>query len=480
MAAKTKTNTGLRRSITNLLYAFAAQGISLVLSILMSLLVPKTLVDPAIFGYWQLFLFYSSYVGFFHFGLIDGIYLRFGGTEYRDLDFSMLGSQFWTCVISQTFIAAVIAIIGISYVEDPSRRFVLFATAVSLIVINAAQYLGIVFQMANLTKLYSISVIIDKSFFLGAVVVLLLFRGKHFEPFIICYLITRLISLVYCIIKGRNIVFAKLQRFRYVISEMVLNISVGVHLMFSNIAGMLIIGMGRLVVERTWGVSAFGKVSFSITLTNFFLLFIGQVGMVLFPALRQVSEVHLKNIYQHGRVGMGVLLAAVFLAYLPIQFLLGKWLPQYAESLRYLALMLPMCTFDGKMQMLCNTYMKVLRKERILLAINLGTFIFSAILSLFSGYILHSIYAIIVSMVVSIALRNVVTEIYLSQLLQVKVFKNILTESSLALIFVLCTWFLGSLQSFMIYSVAYAVYLILIRNDISGLIQFAKSSKKSA
>ena len=47
------------------------------------------------------------------------------------------------------------------------------------------------------------------------------------------------------------------------------------------------------------------------------------------------------------------------------------WLPQYAESLRYMVILLPICIFDGKMSLLCNTYLKVLRKERQLFYFNL-------------------------------------------------------------------------------------------------------------
>lgn len=66
--------------IKNILYAFLAQGIALFLSVLMSLIVPKILGVEQ-YSYWQLFIFYTGYVGFFHFGLNDGVYLRLGGQK---------------------------------------------------------------------------------------------------------------------------------------------------------------------------------------------------------------------------------------------------------------------------------------------------------------------------------------------------------------------------------------------------------------
>ena len=67
-------------AITNLKTALLAQFISLAVNVIMSLLVPKQL-NIKEFAYWQLFLFYANYVGFFLFGLNDGIYLRLGGMD---------------------------------------------------------------------------------------------------------------------------------------------------------------------------------------------------------------------------------------------------------------------------------------------------------------------------------------------------------------------------------------------------------------
>ena len=56
----------------NTMIAFAAQFISLSVSVVMSLLVPK-IVGVADYGYWQLFRFYTTYSGFFQLGLNDGV-----------------------------------------------------------------------------------------------------------------------------------------------------------------------------------------------------------------------------------------------------------------------------------------------------------------------------------------------------------------------------------------------------------------------
>ena len=60
---------------------------------------------------------------------------------------------------------------------------------------------------------------------------------------------------------------------------------------------------------------------------------------------------------------MFVLLGA-FVFYYPLKIILTRILPGYAESIRYMALMFPVCIFDSKISLLVNTYLKALRKEK--------------------------------------------------------------------------------------------------------------------
>ena len=74
-----------RKLIADLLTAFGAQGISFLSSCITALLVPK-LLGIEEFGYWQLFVFYASYVSFFQLGLNDGVYLQHGGEDRGRID----------------------------------------------------------------------------------------------------------------------------------------------------------------------------------------------------------------------------------------------------------------------------------------------------------------------------------------------------------------------------------------------------------
>ena len=88
----------------NLQFAFLAQFISIIINLIMYLIVPK-IVGTTNYAYWQLFIFYTNYAGFFHLGLVDGIYLRLGGKKYNDLNFNLLGSQLKVMNLIQIFVS---------------------------------------------------------------------------------------------------------------------------------------------------------------------------------------------------------------------------------------------------------------------------------------------------------------------------------------------------------------------------------------
>lgn len=446
--------------LRNLLTAFLAQGISLLASLFMSFIMPRYLGITE-YSYWQLFIFYAGYVGFFHFGFNDGLYLRLGGKKYEELDYGQIGTQFKLFLLMEGSISLIAIAVANLVVTNPERRFIWTVTALYLLLSNLATCLGFLLQAVNRTKAFSLSVILDRIFVLLSILLLLLGKQDDFEPFIITYTLSKAASLFYCIWMTRAVVFSRLTDIRRAFSDMTINFSVGIKLTVANIMSMLILGIGRIIIDNIWGIETFGKVSLSLSLANFFLLFIQQVSMVLFPALRRTEENQQRKIYHKLRTYLSLFLPAAFIAYFPMKVIVSWWLPQYDESIKYLALLLPLCMFDGKMQMLCNTYLKVLRQEKKLLQFNLCAFTMSLCLCTFSGYLFHSMDCVVLSMVLSIIFRSIITELFLAKKMAINIVKSMVLEITLVLVFMASTWFLDGLPAFGITAAVYGIYLFL-------------------
>nr|WP_160247972.1 hypothetical protein [Bifidobacterium psychraerophilum] len=415
----------------------------MLLSAMTALLVPRVLgIDE--FGYWQLFMFYSSYVGFFHFGVNDGIYLINGGTPRSKLNKRAINTQFIIVSVFQTFLALILFFAAgqESFVHE--RVFVLQATAVFFVLNNLSNFLGFLFQAMNETKLYSFSVIVDRLSFLVPLVYFLFSAEQNFESYIAAYVISKTLCLAYCCYNARDILTAGLNSPKTGVHDTAVNIRAGFKLMLANISSMLILGITRFLIDANFGIRVFGKISFALSLVIFFLTFISQGSLVLFPALRQSGKTELERFFSNIRDLMSLLLPLIYLLYYPMVWLMDLWLPNYQDALNYLALLLPICVFECRMDICCTTYLKVLRRENWLLLINLLTVVISSGGALLGVHYFHSIHVILASAVFGIVLRSIVSELLLCRIMDAP-FKGriILGEVAITIIVILLTICVG-------------------------------------
>ncbi len=458
------------RFAKNVAVAFAAQTISLVASVLTSLLIPK-LLGVEQFSYWQLFMFYSGYVGFFHFGMSDGIYLRYGGKELDELDKPLIGSQYRLMLLWQTVICAVLLPVVVLTTASPERRLVWICIAVYLLLANTCWFWGYVYQAANRTRVYSLSTIISKVAFILCIAFLLFTRQRRFEIYIVLFVVSQLAASLYCLIKSRSFIFAGGVSPGRSLREAWINIRVGINLTVSNIASSLILGIGRIFVDMTQTITEFGLLSFAISLTNFFLQFISQVSMVMFPALRQIEPDKAKQLFVSLRKNSSFLLCFVMVLFIPMRKLLGMWLPQYEVSLGYMSWLLPVCVFDGKMQLLYSTYLKVLRKERSLLAINAVSLVTSTVLCAVSVFVVKSLNALVLAMVFCVALRSILANMAISRNYRISMDGVTAWECVLSAVFIAANMCFSLWKAGIIYFAVYCVYLVANRRELTEILQ---------
>jgi len=239
---------------------------------------------------------------------------------------------------------------------------------------------------------------------------------------------------------------------------------------------MLLIGVVRFGIERTWDIATFGKVSLTLSASKLVLLFINAVGVVIYPVLRRTDENKYKDIYNSLRDFLMLLLLGVLLVYYPFKTILSLWLPQYAESLKYMALLFPIIIYEGKMALLINTYLKVLRKENTLLHINIILLLFSTIITFFTTFIIKNLDLAMLSILIIVAIRNVYSELLLSGMLKLSMMKDIFYELILTVVFIFSGWFINSWYTALIYGFAFVTYAIIKKNDFKESLNFIRTT----
>lgn len=466
-------NSKFKKALGNLSYTITSNFISLAISTIVVLVVPK-LIGIEDYGYWQLYLFYSSYVGFLNFGWNDGIYLRYGGEDYNKLDKRLFFSQFYMVVLFQILIGIIIYLISrLNY--DGGKSFIFQMTAIGMVIFNVRSILLFTLQATNKIKQYAIITIVGKIIYCILITLFLVVGIRNYKLMIIADLFGKLISLIYSIYICRDIVLQKITQFYFSIEETIRNINAGIKLMFANIASMLIIGVVRFGIEYSWDVATFGKVSLTLSISNLMMVFINAIGIVIFPLLKRENIKKLPQIYKTIRDILMVILYSFLIFYYPLTLIISYWLPKYVDSVSYMALVFPIFVYEGKMALLINTYMKILRKEKLLLKVNLITLLFSVILTVINVGLFKNLNLAIGSIVLLLAFKSIYSEFLLLKFIEKSIKLDILLESILTASFILSSWFIKSWISTIIYIVIYLVYLIIKRSDTYNSIIVVKS-----
>ncbi|AEH52409.1 hypothetical protein [Heyndrickxia coagulans] len=448
----------------NLSYTLSSNLVSMIISTIVILVLPK-LIGVEEYGYWQLYIFYSSYVGFLHFGWNDGIYLRYGGEKYKDLDKKTFFSQFWMLATFQLVFGTLIFLYGV-FNQHTKNGFIFEATAICMLFVNLRYFLLYTLQCTNRIKEYAAITLFEKVLYCVLIILMLVSGFRNFEFMIWADLIGKLASLIYAAYFCKDIVFRHYKDFQINFREAFTNIDVGIKLMFSNIASMLILGIIRFGIQHTWGVKIFGKVSLSLSISNLTMTFITAVGVIMFPLLRRTEQSKLPNLFKTFRAVLTFVLLGCLILYYPLNVILLAWLPKYSESLKYLAIIFSLCVYAGRMELLVNTFLKTLRKERLILLINVISLLASLLITSIVALGLRNLILTVTSIVVLIAFRYTLAEILLSKLLHVTIKKEIFYETSLITLFIITGWFFSSITGFIIYSFFYLAYLILKNKEL--------------
>ncbi|MBF0786621.1 MULTISPECIES: lipopolysaccharide biosynthesis protein [unclassified Streptococcus] len=468
-------NNKLKNVLVNSGYAIFSNLLSMFVSTLVILVLPK-LIGVESYGYWQLYLFYVSYVGFFHFGWIDGIYLKYGGSHFEDLDERKFYSQFVMYILFQSVIAFLIFIYGLVYTTDSDKQFIFEQLGITLLLTNVRFFIIYILQTTNRIKQSSAITILDRFLYAVLLIGFILVDINHYQMMIYVDVLARFMSLLYGLYLCRSILCKNLSYFKLDYFEVIDNIKVGSNLMLSNVASLLIIGTVRLGIERQWDIATFGKVSLTLSISNLMMIFINAVGIVIFPMLKRLERGKLSILYTSLRNVLMPFMLGILLLYYPLKLVLVNWLPHYMESIKYMVLIFPMAIYEGKMSLLINTYLKALRMEKYILRVNIRTVCLSLVLTLLTTVVFKNLDLAIVSIVVLLAFRCIVAEQAVARELEIHVKSDIYFEVLLTMVFIVAGWFLPPMIAIILYIVCYGVYLWMKKASLHATVRNLKQS----
>ena len=457
-----------KKFTANVIVSLSAQVISMLVSVLTALVVPR-FISELQYSYWQMYILYAGYVGVLHFGLLDGLVLRYSRYDYEELDKARIRSQF-KIVLAFTGILAVIGAAAFGLALGGEMRVIFILVSVSIVTKNMVTYGSYLFQITNRISKYAVLTVCQRLAYGGMAVILLCLRVENFYWYCLADIIGDVVGLTIGMAYNKGLYFGKSPAPAEVLKELKANISSGIILMLANWSAALMIGSARILIQWHWGELVFGKVSFAFSLSNVFLVFVTAASVVFLPSLQRTDEKKLPFMYKTIRQGMSLLLFAAMLLYFPGCWFIDLWLPKYSVSLTYLGLLLPIIVFSSKVNLLTNNYLKVYRKEKWILLANVISIVVGILVFIFCAFVLNNLTAVLISIVFVIMLNSIISEAFVMRTIKLRMVLDFIVEILMAVGFMLIASLLPRWWGCLAYAGLLAVYCVFYRKAFKNLL----------
>ncbi len=392
-------------------YVFGSQMIVLITGFIKALVIPVVL-GISDYGYWQIYVFYTIYIGAFTFGYIDGIYLKYGGYRLQDLPLEKLRAANWLYIALLAIGTAALATFAASNAE-PQRQFIFYAIAANVAVLGITANISLTLQASNLLKGYAFLNSADKIFFALALLALVGDEFRTFSYLIAMDLLSKVVVMAVLVHRYRQLFIGRLEKVSEGIKEFLSSVASGIQLLLANLSGMLVLGIGRIIIEYFDALESYAYYAFAISLANVVLISVSALSIVIYPTLkRQPQENYLGYFNKTNRAFLAfsfLMLTGYFPALAFIDFLATSYQP----VIEFLNAMFVITVLQGKMQLVNNTYYKALRLENRMLIANLSSMVIVAVLAA-AGYMwTHSVLAIAYATLVTMVFRVYASELFL-------------------------------------------------------------------
>jgi len=443
--------------LKNLKFVGSAQLFILIFGFIRSLLIPMFL-SVEDFGYWQIYLFYSSYVGVFALGFNDGIYLRYGGVQYKELPHKRLRSAIRIHVLVLLFFSIAVLIYS-NYIDDFQKQYVYWFISANILILGINGVFIYILQITNQMKMYSFYSILSKLILMVSIITFAIFDLNQYIYLVIIDLIASIVVVICMIINCKELWIGSNSNYVEAINEYKIDVSVGIKLMLAQLMGMLVIGIGRFIVEMLGNIEEYAYYSFGISITNLVLVMITSISLLLYPALKRIDEVSYPQYYEKINTILQKFCVVVPVFYFVASIFIPLFLSQYEQVLLYLNILFAIIILQAKMQLLNNTFYKALRKESAMMKANLSSVVLFTVLAVIIFTFTRSIWSIAFCTFLIMAWRTILSEIYLRKLMNIKNYRSIIIEFLYLSSFLVITTTINIYISLMLYSLFLLVVL---------------------
>lgn len=445
--------------VKSIFYVVLGNGLQLVSGIILGLVLPL-FFSIENFGYFRMFTLYVTYSSLFQLGFINGIYLKFGGKKYEDLDkFSFIKySNF--LVKFQTIVSIIVIIFALLLFKD-ERKIIIIFFGMNLFSFNLTMYFQYISQITMRFKEYSFRNIIYSILMIIGVLILYFLKIDHYIIILAYIVIVNFILMLWYMITYRSILIKTGNKDVSVKTEYVKIkdlFKLGIPFLIANFSTLFLLNLSKQFVDIYFSISDFAIYSFAFSLLSMVNIFVTSTSVIMYPLLKQVDQTNMRKNYN---VSINIVISLVLFAmmlFFPLHIFITYYLPKYLDSMLIILIIFPSLLLTSTNQIIRYNYLKVLQKTRIYLYNSLFTIVISVVSHFVVFYYFNTLVFMAIAYTSTLVIWYLISDLYFIKEYKVKTLKSNL----FLFIGMLLFYYLGIYHNSILGMVVYFLLIITI------------------
>lgn len=464
------------KDLVNLVVVICSNILIIIVNLFLGFALPN-FMSVEDYAYYRVYCLYIGYVGIFHLGIVNGVYLLYGKYNFDQLPKQVL--RRYTYILTGIQFAFVILLFGIlavfkSYIGNETCIAYAFII-INIPIINLKLFFSYINQFTKRFLQDSCIALLQSVVNLLIVVIVVSFNPYHFEYLLFLVTVNNLLCLLLAGYQNRKLIFGKSDNIdRNEFKEVLKS---GFLVLISEFAGVIILGIDSIFVQHLFSVNDFAMYSFAVSVITAIYSLIATVSNLVYPYLARTDDS--KHTRYYNLLTDVILIVSAFsmLGFFVSKYLVENWIDKYVASIPIIAILFGTVLFRSIIALVCANYFKVLKMVKEFTINNAIAIVITGVLDVVAYLIFKDYIYIAWASLLAFIIWFIISDV--TFVLRLDIHKKDYIKRYVYIIAILSTFFVlnskSSIVAFFIYfAIATVITFLLFFYEIKEIIKLVK------